>query len=125
MKIERVFFISKSKISFFLVFKDFIKNIIKFYEIFLVKIKNFQYQLRKIDIKSNNIYVITDENLRDYQVNISKISQIYRSNKLIYPVNKNQNLCDSLQVDISNARSLLGWMPPVSVEEGLRRMMSV
>jgi hypothetical protein len=109
MKIERVFFISKSKISFFLVFKDFIKNIIKFYEIFLVKIKNFQYQLRKIDIKSNNIYVITDENLRDYQVNISKISQIYRSNKLIYPVNKNQNLCDSLQVDISNGSEIYDY----------------
>ena len=32
-----------------------------------------------------------------------------------------QRLCGNLQVDISKARSLLGWMPPVSVEEGLRR----
>jgi len=30
-----------------------------------------------------------------------------------------------LQVDISKARSLLGWVPPVSVEEGLRRAMAV
>ena len=32
-----------------------------------------------------------------------------------------QRLCDSLQVDISKAQDLLGWDPPVSVEEGLRR----
>jgi len=36
-----------------------------------------------------------------------------------------QRLCGSLQVDISKARSLLGWVPPVSVEEGLRRAMAV
>lgn len=30
-------------------------------------------------------------------------------------------LLDSLQVDISNARNLLGWEPPVSLEEGLKR----
>jgi len=32
-----------------------------------------------------------------------------------------QRLCGNLQVDISKARSLLGWLPPVSVDEGLRR----
>ena len=36
-----------------------------------------------------------------------------------------QRLCGSLQIDISKARSLLGWVPPVSVEEGLRRAMVV
>lgn len=35
-----------------------------------------------------------------------------------------QRLCGNLQVDISKARSLLGWVPPVSVQEGLRRAMS-
>ncbi len=34
-----------------------------------------------------------------------------------------QRLCGNLQVDISKARQLLGWVPPVSVEEGLRRAM--
>ncbi|MDP3192353.1 MAG: SDR family oxidoreductase [Rhodoferax sp.] len=34
-----------------------------------------------------------------------------------------QRLCGNLQVDISKARSLLGWVPVVSVEEGLRRAM--
>lgn len=32
-------------------------------------------------------------------------------------------LCGNLQVDISKARTLLGWAPPVSVAEGLRRAM--
>jgi len=32
-----------------------------------------------------------------------------------------QRLCGSLQVDISKARALLGWKPPISVDEGLRR----
>jgi nucleoside-diphosphate-sugar epimerase len=34
-----------------------------------------------------------------------------------------QRLCGNLQVDISKARNLLGWVPPISVEEGLRRAM--
>jgi nucleoside-diphosphate-sugar epimerase len=34
-------------------------------------------------------------------------------------------LCGNLQVDIAKARSLLGWVPPMSVEEGLRRVMAV
>jgi nucleoside-diphosphate-sugar epimerase len=32
-----------------------------------------------------------------------------------------QRLCGSLQVDISKTRELLGWKPPVSVDEGLQR----
>jgi len=32
-----------------------------------------------------------------------------------------QRLCGNLQVDISKARNLLGWVPPVSLEEGLRQ----
>lgn len=31
-----------------------------------------------------------------------------------------QRLCGSLQVDISKTRQLLGWTPPLSVDEGLR-----
>jgi len=32
-----------------------------------------------------------------------------------------QRLCANLQVDISKARQVLGWNPPISVDEGLRR----
>lgn len=31
-----------------------------------------------------------------------------------------QRLCGSLQVDISKTRDLLGWVPPLTVDEGLR-----
>lgn len=33
-----------------------------------------------------------------------------------------QRLCGSLQVDISKTRHLLGWTPPLSLDEGLRRV---
>jgi len=32
-----------------------------------------------------------------------------------------QRLCNNLQVDITKSRDLLGWKPPISVDEGLRR----
>ena len=32
-----------------------------------------------------------------------------------------QRLCGSLQVDISKARNILGWNPPITVDEGLQR----
>ena len=32
-----------------------------------------------------------------------------------------QRLCGSLQVDIEKTRRLLGWVPPLSLDEGLRR----
>ena len=35
-----------------------------------------------------------------------------------------QRLCGNLQVDITKARTLLGWMPPVSVSEGLHRAVA-
>ena len=36
-----------------------------------------------------------------------------------------QRLCGNLQIDISKAQRILGWVPPVSVQEGLRRAMAV
>lgn len=32
-----------------------------------------------------------------------------------------QRLCGTLQVDISKARDLLGWSPPITINDGLRR----
>jgi nucleoside-diphosphate-sugar epimerase len=34
-----------------------------------------------------------------------------------------QRLCGNLQVNISKARNLLDWTPPISVEEGLKRAL--
>jgi len=33
-------------------------------------------------------------------------------------------VCGNLQVDISKARELLGWQPPISLREGLNRAAS-
>ncbi|WP_296509648.1 NAD-dependent epimerase/dehydratase family protein [Rhodoferax sp.] len=35
-----------------------------------------------------------------------------------------QRLCSSLQVDISRTEELLGWSPPISLDEGLRGVLS-
>jgi nucleoside-diphosphate-sugar epimerase len=35
-----------------------------------------------------------------------------------------ERLCGNLQVDISKARRLLGWSPPIDVDEGLRRAVA-
>ena len=35
-----------------------------------------------------------------------------------------QRLCDSLEIDIRKTQELLGWVPPISVNEGLRRAVS-
>jgi nucleoside-diphosphate-sugar epimerase len=35
-----------------------------------------------------------------------------------------QRLCGSLQVDISHARQRLGWRPPITLNEGLRRTVA-
>jgi nucleoside-diphosphate-sugar epimerase len=35
-----------------------------------------------------------------------------------------RRLLDSLRVDISKSRALLGWTPPISVDEGLRRAVA-
>jgi nucleoside-diphosphate-sugar epimerase len=35
-----------------------------------------------------------------------------------------RRLCGSLQVDIGKAKGLLGWRPPCTVDEGLRRMVA-
>jgi nucleoside-diphosphate-sugar epimerase len=36
-----------------------------------------------------------------------------------------RQLCESLQIDISKARNVLGWDPPISVDEGLRRAVAI
>ncbi|HEY2805127.1 MAG TPA: hypothetical protein VGI92_04635, partial [Gemmatimonadales bacterium] len=35
-----------------------------------------------------------------------------------------RRLCGTLQVDSSKARRVLGWTPPLSVDEGLRRAVA-
>ncbi|HPW30957.1 MAG TPA: SDR family oxidoreductase [Rhodoferax sp.] len=45
--------------------------------------------------------------------------------RLLGKRNALQRLSGNLQVDISKARSFLDWVPPISVDEGLRRTVAV
>lgn len=49
-------------------------------------------------------------------LSILKLGAILLNKRSIF-----QRLCGSLQVDINKTRQLLGWSPPISVDEGLRR----
>lgn len=44
--------------------------------------------------------------------------------KILGKADLGRRLCGSLQVDISKTRELLGWLPPISVDEGLRRAVT-
>jgi UDP-glucose 4-epimerase len=46
---------------------------------------------------------------------------LQRVSELIGRADLVNRLCGSLQVDISRTREVLGWSPPVSLDEGLRR----
>jgi nucleoside-diphosphate-sugar epimerase len=44
--------------------------------------------------------------------------------KLVGKSNAMQRLCGNLQVDISKTQNMLGWKPPISVDEGLQRAVA-
>jgi nucleoside-diphosphate-sugar epimerase len=49
------------------------------------------------------------------------VSLLRLAERLLGKADAIDRLCGNLQLDSSKARDLLGWVPPVSVEEGLRR----
>jgi UDP-glucose 4-epimerase len=49
------------------------------------------------------------------------VSLLKAGSALLGKSNMAHRLCGSLQVDIAKARNLMGWTPPISVDEGLRR----
>lgn len=48
-------------------------------------------------------------------------SWLERGASMLGRANVAQRLCGSLQVDISKTRRVLGWTPPITVDEGLRK----
>lgn len=50
------------------------------------------------------------------------VSLLFFAAALLHQQDKVQRLCGSLQVDIEKTRTLLGWCPPITVDEGLRRV---
>ena len=51
MKINRVFVVNQGEYNFLLMIKNFIKSLIKWYELFLIKFKNIKYREKKINSK--------------------------------------------------------------------------
>lgn len=44
--------------------------------------------------------------------------------RLIHQENQLNRLCESLQIDPKKTQQVLGWRPPVSVDEGLRKSVN-
>jgi len=85
---------------------------------------------------ANQVFLASDGNDLSTAELITRMSQVFGKKPRLIPVPERllrlgasllgekatiERLCDSLQVDISKARNLLGWQPPVTVDEGLRR----
>jgi UDP-4-keto-D-QuiNAc 4-reductase len=64
------------------------------------------------------IGIAMDQSIRLLRFPVKWIQVISR---LIGKPGISQRLCSSLQVDIQKTKELLGWTPPVKVEDGLRR----
>jgi len=85
---------------------------------------------------ANQIFLVSDgEDLSTTEL-LSRVASALGKKPRLLPVNQQllelilrfigkkdlaQRLCSSLQVDISKAKKLLNWTPPVSVDEGLRK----
>ncbi|APC05351.1 hypothetical protein AOC10_01805 [Polynucleobacter asymbioticus] len=50
------------------------------------------------------------------------LAAIYWLSKILMRPNFAHRLCDSLQVDIQKAQNLLGWIPIITVDDGLKKM---
>jgi nucleoside-diphosphate-sugar epimerase len=89
---------------------------------------------------ANQTFLVSDaEDLSTAQLLIRMGQALGRPARLFYVspmllklgstcVNKSgvyQRLCSSLQLDIGKTQQILGWSPPISVDEGLRRAAKV
>ena len=85
---------------------------------------------------ANEIFLVSDDEdlsttelLNHVAVALGKKQRLLRVNQKILTFGFSilgkkdlaQRLCGSLQVDISKTKKLLNWVPPVSVDEGLRK----
>lgn len=85
---------------------------------------------------ANQTFLVSDDDDLTTTELLNRVAYIMGKKSRLMPVNQkiiefglrligkkdlSQRLCGSLQVDISKAKKLLNWTPPVSVEEGLRK----
>jgi nucleoside-diphosphate-sugar epimerase len=85
---------------------------------------------------ANQVFLVSDgEDLSTTEL-LQRVASALGKHSRLLPINQkllelsltligkkslSQRLCSSLQVDISKAKKLLNWTPPISVEEGLRK----
>ena len=106
MKINRVFLLKKEKINFRSTIKKLILNYLKIFDLFIISFKNFLILKRNLSINSRYIYLIDNEKIKDYEINISKIAQNIKPNRFFEPINKSTYLCEALQIDIYNGSKI-------------------
>lgn len=84
---------------------------------------------------ANQVFLVSDGDDLSTTELLSRVARALGKKSWLLPVNYQmlelclvtigkkdlaQRLCSSLQVDISKAKKLLNWTPPISVDEGLR-----
>ena len=87
---------------------------------------------------ANQTFLVSDDEDLSTTELLMRIVKLARSGTILIPVPSvilrwllalfgkrsiAQRLLGSLQVDIAKGRTLLGWKPPISVQEGLRRVV--
>jgi len=84
---------------------------------------------------ANQTFLVSDDEDLSTSDLLRRVAVALRKKSYMLPINQNilelslsllgkrnlvQRLCGSLQVDVSKAKKVLNWTPPVSVDEGLR-----
>lgn len=106
MKINRVFIINKNKLNLSLFIKKIVLLFLKTFDVFITIFKNLFIIQKNTLLSSKYIYFIDKEKIKDYEINISKIVEVYKSGKFIQPINKSSYFCDALQIDISDGSEI-------------------
>ena len=85
---------------------------------------------------ANQTFLVSDDEDLSTSDLLHRLAVALRKKSYLLPINQNilelsfsllgkrnlvQRLCGSLQVDVSKAKKVLNWTPPVSVDEGLRK----
>ena len=97
---------------------------------------NFIVTCVKHPLAANQTFLVSDGQDLSTPSLIRKISEAANISTCLFPLpvsalhigawllgkeNVVKRLCGNLRVDISKSKQLLGWVPPVSVDEGIRR----
>jgi len=87
-------------------------------------------------LAANQVFLVSDDDDLSTSDLLCRVAQALGKKPYMVPINQKilhlsffllgkrnlaQRICGSLQVDVSKAKKILNWTPPVSVDEGLRK----